>query len=232
MGEGIRQSGIPREELFITTKYASDGPEKTITEAFENSLKRLKLDYVDLYLIHNPFHYKSDEDLQREWAEMESIRASGRAKSIGVSNFLQNHLEAVLKTAKTPPAINQIEYHPYIQQDGLIEFNKKHGIAVASYGPLTPLVKDPEGQVVAKWEAIAKKNKMTTADIGLRWVLDQDLVVVTTSTKEERLRGFLTKLPLFRLEAKDMSEITELGREKFIRRYLRQGFASIGARVD
>ena len=231
-GEAIRQSGVPREELFVTTKYHRKGPEKTIGEAFENSLKRLGLDYVDLYLIHTPFQCNSDEDFQREWAEMEAIKASGRAKSVGVSNFLQHQLEAILKTAKVTPAVNQIEYHPNIQQDGLIEFNKKHGIVASCYGPLVPITRDSGGAVAAKWEAVAKKNAMSASHVGLRWVLDQDLVAITTSTNKERLQSYLTKVPLFRLSDKDRAEITEIGKQKFLRAYLKTDFAALGARVE
>lgn len=100
------------------------------TEAsFAESLEKLQLDYVDLYLIHAPYFAKTDEDLQQKWADMEKIQKSGRAKSIGVSNFLQPDLEVVLKTAKVVPAINQIEYHPYLQHGTLLDFQKEHKIA-------------------------------------------------------------------------------------------------------
>ena len=107
---------------------------------------------MDQYLIHAPFFANSDEDLQKKWADMEDIHASGKAKTIGVSNFLQKDLEAILKTAQIVPAINQIEYHPYLQHGDLIPFQKKHGIATAAYAPLTAAVRAKPGPLDLTYE--------------------------------------------------------------------------------
>ena len=105
-----------------------------IERSLKQSLKKLQLDYVDLYLIHSPFWAKSEQDLQNSWAEMEALQQAGLVKTIGVSNYRPQDLEAVLKTAKVKPAINQIEFHPYLQRTELLDFHKKHGIATSAYG--------------------------------------------------------------------------------------------------
>lgn len=156
MGKAIKDSGVPREKLYITTKISGTAIQDT-QKAFEDSLRKLGVDYVDQYLIHAPYFAKSDEDLQAKWADMEKIQASGKAKTIGVSNFLQKDLEAVLKTAKVIPAINQIEYHPYLQHGGLLEFQKKHGIAASAYGPLSAAIKASPGPLDATYEQLASK---------------------------------------------------------------------------
>lgn len=135
LGRGIKESGVDRSKLFVTTKIAEPtGQPGNIEGTLKESLKKLQLDYVDLYLIHSPFWAKSEQDLQSTWAEMEALQQSGLAKTIGVSNYRPQDLEAVLKTAKVKPAVNQIEFHPYLQRIELLEFHKKHGIATTAYG--------------------------------------------------------------------------------------------------
>lgn len=125
---------MPRDRLYVVTKCTHIPPPGQSVEAcFAASLQRLGLDYVDLYLLHEPFFGDGNPgELSAKWAQMEAIRASGRARSIGVSNWLRPHLEAVLATAAVPPAINQIEFHPYLQHGGLLDFHREKGIAVSS----------------------------------------------------------------------------------------------------
>lgn len=224
LGAAIKASGVPREKLFVTTKISA--LEKKDTEkAFALSLKKLGLDYVDLYLIHGPYFADTDEDLQKKWADLEAIQASGRAKSIGVSNFLQEHLEAVLKTAKVVPAINQIEYHPYLQHGDLVAFHKKHNIAIASYGPLVPITTVKGGPVVPVYNKLAEKYGVTDSDVGLRWVLDQGIVTLTTSSKESRLTGYLERLPKFKLTDEEVAEISTEGNKNHYRSFWKNKFA-------
>ncbi|KAG6033479.1 hypothetical protein E4U41_006903 [Claviceps citrina] len=223
LGAAIKASGISRDQLFITTKLHPSKNRPT-EEAFEDSLKKLGLDFVDLYLIHAPWFATSEEDLQKTWAEVEAIKASGRAKSIGVSNFLQEHLETILKTAEIPPAINQIEFHPYLQHGNLVAFHKKHNIAVACYGPLIPLTKAKNGPVDAVWTELAKKYSVSESEIGLRWIIDQGLVAVTTSSKRDRLEGYLSKLSSFALTKEEVTRIAEAGSQKHFRAFWNNKF--------
>ncbi|KAM0250900.1 hypothetical protein ACHAQJ_008434 [Trichoderma viride] len=224
-GAAIKASGVPREKLFITTKISASDKKNT-EEAFALSLKKLGLDYVDLYLIHGPFFADNDEELQQKWADLEAIKASGRAKSIGVSNFLQEHLEALLKTAKVVPAINQIEYHPYLQHGDLVAFHKKHNIAVAAYAPLVPITTVKGGPAVAVYNKLAEKHGVTDSDVGLRWVLDQGIVTLTTSSKESRLTGYLERLPKFKLTDEEVAEISTEGNKYHYRAFWKNKFAA------
>lgn len=142
---------------------------------------------------------------------MEKIKASGKAKSIGVSNYLPQHLEPLLKTAKVIPAINQIEFHPYLQHQSsdLIAFHKKHGIATSAYGPLTAATRAKGGPADELLAALAKKYAVSEGEVSLRWCIDQDIVAITTSSKEQRLSDYLrcTKFKLTPAEIKQLNEI-------------------------
>jgi diketogulonate reductase-like aldo/keto reductase len=215
LGIAIKESGVPREKLYITTK--NPGQNATDTEkSFAESLRKLQLDYVDLYLVHAPFFADSPKDIQKKWADMEIILASGRARSIGVSNFLQPHLETVLATAKVIPAINQIEYHPYLQHGDLLSFHKKHNILTAAYGPLTSLTRGSPGPLDETYKALAMKYGVGEGEIALRWCHDQGVVTITTSAKEDRLKAFL-KVADFKLTQEEVQEIAEIGRQKHFR---------------
>ncbi|XWW98649.1 hypothetical protein V2A60_006650 [Cordyceps javanica] len=226
LGVAIKEGGVPREELYITTKLPA--VEKTNTqERFDASLKKLGVEYVDLYLLHGPwFADGSEEALQRKWAEMEAIQASGRARSIGVSNFLQEHLEPILKTAKVVPAINQIEFHPYLQHGDLLAFHRAHGIAVAAYSPLAPLVRARGGPVDARWAELAAKYGVGEAEVGLRWCVDQGIVTLTTSSNAERMRRVVSLVPQFKLTPKEVEDVAELGKQKHFRAFWPDKFAA------
>jgi len=216
VGAAIKESGIPREKLYVTTKI--DGAKvKDTQESFEISLKKLQLDYVDQYLIHAPFFAEgSEEALQAKWADLEAIQASGRAKSIGVSNFTKKDVEIILKTAKIIPAINQIEFHPYLQHGDLLEFQNSKGIATSAYAPLTAVLKAAPGPLDETYAALARKYGVTPGEIALRWVIDQGVVVLTTSSKEDRLRAY-QKVGKFKLTPKEVETIKEIGKEKNFR---------------
>jgi diketogulonate reductase-like aldo/keto reductase len=223
LGEAIKQSGLPRSAFYVTTKILGTRP--TDTEAsFAASLKKLKLDYVDLYLIHAPFFTTSDEGLQAKWADLEKIKASGRAKSIGVSNFLQPHLEAVLKTAKVVPAVNQIEYHPYLQHGDLLAFHQKHGIATVAYSPLSAVVFGKPGPLDQYYANLATKYGVQEAEVALRWCLEQGVVALTTSANEERLKTYLENIGRWELTEKEVQNIKEIGGEKHLRRFWLNNF--------
>jgi diketogulonate reductase-like aldo/keto reductase len=215
LGQAIKDSRVPREKLYITTKIS--GTKVKDTEAsFDESLKKLQTDYVDLYLIHAPFFANTNEDLQKKWADMEAIHASGRTKSIGVSNFLRPDLEAILSTAKVVPAVNQIEYHPYLQHGDLIPFHQKHKITTVAYGPLTAIAKASPGPLDETHKLLARKYGVGETEIALRWCIDQGVVTLTTSDKEQRLKSYL-KVAEFKLMPKEVETISELGQEKHFR---------------
>ncbi|KAH8435074.1 aldo/keto reductase [Aspergillus melleus] len=222
LGVAIRESGVPREELFVTTKVSNNVT--NIPGAIDQSLKKLQLDYVDLYLIHQPFFAQSDDDLQGAWAAMEEVQRSGKARAIGVSNYLRSHLEATLQTATIAPALNQIEFHPYLQHGDLLAFQQEKGIKTASYGPLTPATRAQGGPVDAAVSALAKKYYVSEGDVLLRWSIDRGDISVTTSSKESRLQEYLRVLT-FRLTPEEVETISRLGKEKHYRAFWRNKFA-------
>ena len=182
VGAGIRTAGVPREQLFITTKLWNDrhGAKSALT-AFEESLKRLQLDYVDLYLIHWP---TPRANLYVEtWRAFAEIKNSGRAKSIGVSNFKISHLERLIGETGIVPSINQIELHPRFQQKPQREFHAKHRITTESWSPLGQgrAMKDP---LIA---GIAAKHGKTPAQVTLRWHIQNGLVAIPKSVTPARI---------------------------------------------
>ncbi|OTB05346.1 hypothetical protein M426DRAFT_138619 [Hypoxylon sp. CI-4A] len=215
LGTAIRRSNVPRSQLYITTKVWTAAT--SVRAAFDASLERLGLDYVDLYLVNWPQIAPTPDRLQQIWAEVEEIKQSGRAKSIGVSNFLQEHLETILRTARIPPAINQIEYHTYLQHGNLVEFAQRHNIATAAYSPLTPITKASPGPVDGIFSSLARKYGVTNADIALRWIIDQGIVAVTTTTSEERVMSLKRAVFSFKLTPAEVQEISMLGNQKHYR---------------
>lgn len=221
LGVAIKDGGVAREKLYVVTKVAN--ADAGIEESLRESLKKMDLEYVDLYLIHSPFWAKTDAELQNAWAEMEALQQAGLTKSIGVSNFLPSHLETIFKTAKVIPACNQIEFHPYLQRKELIEFNKKHGIATTAYGPLTAATKASPGPIDDYLAALSKKYAVSGAEISLRWCIDQDVVAITTSGKEQRLSDYL-RAATFKLTPREIKDLNELGDQKHYRGFWRHKF--------
>jgi len=221
LGLAIKESGVARDKLYVTTKVMPNIAD--IEGAIKNSLKKLGLDYVDLYLIHSPFFANSDAELQSAWATMEKVQAAGLAKSIGVSNYLPQHIEATLKTAKVVPAVNQIEFHPYLQHPELLKVHKQHGIATVAYGPLTAVTKAKPGPIDGFLAALAKKYAVSEGEVSLRWCIDQDVVAVTTSSKEQRLSDYL-RAATFKLTPVEIKEIKEQGEQKHFRGFWNNKF--------
>lgn len=154
---------------------------------------------------------------------MEAVKKSGRARSIGVSNYLQIHLEATLKTATIPPSINQIEYHPYLQHGNLLPYHARENIATAAYGPLVPETKAKPGPCDPLLENLAKKYNVGVGQILLRWCVDQGVVVVTTSSREDRMKEYLGVFE-FKLTPKEVEDIAAAGAEKHFRAYWQNKF--------
>ncbi len=206
VGEGIRRSDLPRQSLAVTTKLANDcHGYGTALRAFDASLARLGLDYVDLYLIHWPLPM---HDLYVEtWKALIEIKNEGRARSIGVSNFNVEHIERLIDETGTAPAVNQIELHPRFQQKALRKFHADHGIATESWSPLgrATFLQDP---VLG---SLARKHGKSPAQIILRWHLDNGLIVIPKSVNTGRLRENIDVLD-FKLDGDDMSKIAGMDR--------------------
>jgi diketogulonate reductase-like aldo/keto reductase len=180
VGRAIRDSGVPREEVFITTKlWNGDHGYDSALRAFDASLERLGLGYIDLYLIHFPVPNLRNES----WRALENILASGRARAIGVSNYTERHLKDLLRHASVVPAVNQVEFSPFLYQRDLLEFCRKQEIQLEAYAPLTAgrRLHDP------RITAIAKKHGRTNAQILLRWAIQHEVVVIPKSTHPGRI---------------------------------------------
>ncbi|MCM3727252.1 aldo/keto reductase [Neobacillus cucumis] len=178
--EGIKEAGISREDLFVTSKvWNSDLGYEATLEAYETSLKKLGLDYLDLYLIHWPVEGKYKE----AWRALETLYKEGRVKAIGVSNFQVHHLENLMKEAEIKPMINQVEFHPRLTQKEIQTFCQEHGIQMEAWSPLM------QGELLDQpvIKEIANKYNKSTAQVILRWDLQNGIVTIPKSTKEHRI---------------------------------------------
>lgn len=179
VGTAIKQSGIPREELFITTKLANTnhGYESTL-RAFEESRKKLDLEYIDLYLIHWPGKDKYKET----WKAFEKLHKDGFIRAIGVSNFKIHHLETLKQTSETIPAVNQVEFHPLLNQQKLLQYCKSEGIQLEAWSPIM------KGNLnLPQITELAEKYGKTPAQIVLRWDLQHGVVTIPKSVHQERI---------------------------------------------
>ncbi|GAA6052784.1 hypothetical protein JCM3770_003547 [Rhodotorula araucariae] len=220
LGKAIAESGIPRSELFITTK---SGPGlKDIPASFEQSLKKLGVDSVDLYLIHWPYDFPKPgyPTLEEAWKQLEAIKDSGRAKSIGVSNYRLRDLEKLLAIPdlKHKPAVNQIEFHPFMYEAGeeLYQFCKKHDIVLEAYGPTSPVLRFSGGefdQVLDKvTKAVAQragKDKVEPSQVLLRLAAQRGAIVITTSGKDWRMKEQLAAGALPELTQDEIDELVK-----------------------
>jgi 2,5-diketo-D-gluconate reductase A len=209
VGKAIAASGIAREELFITTKlYNNDQGTQSAFDAMDLSLEKLGLDYVDLYLIHWPSP-KQDRYVE-SWKALERLKADGKTRSIGVSNFLAHHLERVIAESDTVPAVDQIEFHPYHQQPAAVAAARRHGIAIESWGPLGqgkyPLLELPE------ITSIAEAKGATPAQVVIAWHLAVGNIVIPKSNSRERMAENFASVDV-RLDDADVRAITALERE-------------------
>lgn len=211
VGEGIRQAmeeyGVKREELFVSTKLWNDHRGYDLTmEAFDNSMKELGLEYLDLYMIHWPAVERWHEDWREinrsTWKAFEELYRAGRIKAIGVSNFLAHHVQALMEDGEIAPMVNQIEYHPGFAQTESADFCQKHGIIVQAWSPFGT------GDVLKNvtLSEIAGKYGKTTAQICLRWLVQKNIVPLPKSVHEERIYSN-TEIFDFQLSETDMQKI-------------------------
>jgi methylglyoxal/glyoxal reductase len=185
VGEGIREglkgAGISREDLFVTSKvWNSDLGYESAIAAFETSLEKLGLDYLDLYLIHWPVEGKYKD----AWRALETLYKEGKIKAIGVSNFQIHHLEDLMKNAEIKPMVNQVECHPRLTQKELKDYCKENGIQLEAWSPLM------QGEILDNQDLqeIATKHNKTVAQVILRWDLQNQIVTIPKSTKEHRIK--------------------------------------------
>lgn len=177
VGAAIKKSGIPRKELFVTTKLWNDD-HGDVEGALDASLKRLGLDYVDLYLMHWPV-----PEREQSWKTLEKLYKAGKCRAIGVSNFTIRHLDSLLKAAKVVPAVNQVEFNPFLYQKELLEHCKSKGIQLEAYSPLAQGEKLKDKGVAA----IAAKYGRSNAQVMIRWALQHGLVAIPKSVHRERI---------------------------------------------
>lgn len=208
VGKAIAESNVPREELFVTTKVwnGDQGYESTLV-AFETSLNKLGLDYLDLYLIHWPVPSKG---LYVEtWKALEKLYKDGRVRAIGVSNFNVNHLEDLLANCEIKPMVNQVEYHPVFNQKELHDFCKKNEIQLEAWSPLMQggLLNDP---VLVE---IANKYNKSTAQVILRWDIQTGVVTIPKSIKPHRITENADIFD-FELTQEDLNQISTLNQNK------------------
>ncbi|BAS14973.1 uncharacterized oxidoreductase MSMEG_2408/MSMEI_2347 [Arthrobacter sp. Hiyo8] len=205
VGQGVRDCGVPREELFITTKLdgTHQGRDRAV-EGLEGSLKRLGLDYVDLLLIHWPLPQRNE--FVSTWETFERLQAEGKVRSIGVSNFKPSHLERLLEETSVVPAVNQIQISPSITRIDERAFNGNHGIATESYSPLGAGRDLLNAPVLA---AIGKKHGKTPGQVVLRWHVQEGLVAIPKSANPARMKENLDVFG-FALDHDDLSAIATL----------------------
>ena len=206
VGKAIRESDIPREDIFLTTKvWNDDQREKRTLAAFEESLERLETDYVDLYLVHWPVK----GCYQETWGAMEEIYQSGRVKAIGVSNFMVHHLENILGDCHVVPSVNQVEFHPFLVQPDLLSFCQSHQIQVEAWSPLM------QGQFVTEQavQKLSEKYHKTPAQIALRWNLQHEVVTIPKSVHANRIAEN-TQIFDFELSEADMKVLDALDEGK------------------
>ncbi|SCU82373.1 LAFA_0C10770g1_1 [Lachancea sp. 'fantastica'] len=228
VGAGIRKSEKPRSELWVTDKYApwsyswnkSTGP----LWSLKNSLTHMGLEYVDLYLLHSPAitPETSGITLQEAWNQMEQILESGLAKNIGVSNFDVESLQNIHAIAKHMPSVNQIEFHPYLQQQspGIVDFCKQHEIVVEGYSPLAPLTGGKPGPLDEILPKLAEKYGKSELQILLNWSIQSGVVPITTSGNEARIAEILQIFD-FKLDNQDVEMIAATGKQKLFRNFMK-----------
>lgn len=210
VGRAIKASGIPREEIFVTTKLwiqRENGYENT-KKALEDSLTRLGLDYVDLYLMHQPFG-----DVHEQWRAMEDLYKASKARAIGVSNFHMDRLMDLITCHEIVPAVNQIETHPFYQRDAEIAFHKELGILQQAWAPLA----EGKFEIFSNpiLTQIAQKHGKSVAQVVLRWLNQRGVAIIPKSVKVERMLEN-REIFDFTLDEQDLAQIATLNRDEII----------------
>uniref|UniRef100_A0A8H7XQC8 NADP-dependent oxidoreductase domain-containing protein n=1 Tax=Psilocybe cubensis TaxID=181762 RepID=A0A8H7XQC8_PSICU len=209
VGVAIKESGLSRDELYVTSKYGFG----SVQDAFHGSLSKLGLKYLDLYLIHTPNAVEAAGGYEVVWRQFEKFKEDGLTKSIGVSNFTVHHLQQLLKIAKIKPAVNQIRLHPYnlSEHASLLEYHAKHGIITEAYGSLAPITTYPGGPVDAPLDKAAARLGITPTQVVFLWVKAKGAVIVTTSSSKQHLQEYIAVGDLQDLTAEEVAAIDAAG---------------------
>lgn len=211
VGKAIKASGLPREEVFITTKlWNANHAYDDALRAFDESLNKLDCGYIDLYLIHWPLPMEGK--FTQAWKALERLYNEKRVRAIGVSNFKPHHLEELLNGAETVPTVNQIELHPLFQQQETVAYCAEHGIVIESYSPLMQAGTVLEHPIIAD---LAQKHARTPAQVILRWHVQRGFIVIPKSAKPERIRENFALFD-FALSDDDMGQINGMDRAQRI----------------
>ncbi|KIM48887.1 hypothetical protein M413DRAFT_438061 [Hebeloma cylindrosporum] len=232
LGAGIKAAGKPRSDLFVTTKLGKLAPGETVKESLKASLNKLGLGYVDLFLIHDPSPATKEGKLSQLWEGMEEVHREGLAKAIGVSNFKVEDLKVILESGKIVPAVNQIELHPYVWKaaEPIVKLAQEHGIVIESYSGQTPVARvqgGPLDEVLAQIRERLEKTRgkaVTTGQVLSKWLLQKDIVVVTTTSKVERMKEFLDTETVPDLTPEETQAIDEGGAKLHKRVYMHHVF--------
>jgi 2,5-diketo-D-gluconate reductase A len=207
VGKAIKNSGVPRNELFITTKlWVQDTGYENTKKAFEKSLNKLQLDYLDLYLIHQPFG-----DVHGSWRAMEELYINGKVKAIGVSNFQPDRVMDLITFNKVTPAVNQVETHPFNQQIESQKFLIENKVQIESWGPFAEGKNNLFSNELLL--SIAAKHKKSIAQVVVRWLTMRGIVAIPKSVKKERIKENFNIFD-FELSTEDMESITTLDMKK------------------
>lgn len=238
VGEALKRTDIPREDLWITTKYnggwgqhkGSESPEKSI----ELALKDLGVEYIDLFLIHSPF-FSTDVSngytLEDVWKVLIEAKKQGKVREIGISNAAKVHLERLYKVSPSPefyPVVNQIEFHAFLQNQStdIVKYSQEQGILVEAFSPLAPLARVKDGALGGLLKELSNKYSKTDAQLLLRYVLQKGVLPITTSSKESRIKESLDLFD-FELTSEEVQEIDKIGKENPYRAFFHEQFKDL-----
>ncbi len=203
VGEGIKNSGVPRDQLFVTTKlWVQDAGYDRTNQAIDASLRRLKLDYLDLYLIHQPYG-----DVHGSWRAMQDAYRAGKLRAIGVSNFQPDRLMDITVFNEIKPAVNQVEINPFQQQDDAVSFMRGLNVQAEAWAPFAEGKNNLFHNATVK--AIAVKHGKTIGQVVLRWVIQRGIVALAKSVRKERMEENLAIFD-FELDGNDIADISKL----------------------
>ncbi|KAG7662192.1 uncharacterized protein J8A68_004320 [[Candida] subhashii] len=239
VGAAIKQAGIPREDLWITTKYCPgyrgiNAPSTSPTESLNKALKELDTPYVDFFLIHQPFFTEEmtgGVTIESAWKELIEAKKQGKVRFIGVSNFAKVHLKRILAISESEeflPVVNQIEFHPFLQNQSpdIVKFCQENNIQVEAYSPLAPLSRTEAPELVKYLKEIGAKYNKTPAQLLLRYTLQKGIIPITTSCQEQRIRQSLDLFD-FELTKDETTAIDTIGAKSSYRAFFDVEFENL-----